>query len=182
MGIMNLMEAAARFAAVEADLELAREPMIAAACQMVAGRSRDLIGVPKAEWAPLAPETLERKGGVNTPLLESGALRASISWNADRNQGFVGTNDGVGVSMELGTSRGAPPRSFLALAAEIEGPAVAKMMSKVVGAAIGGRLATGSQVGEFFHLAKEVAHMVSDAVDHVSDSLDEMEQSGKQNR
>jgi hypothetical protein len=85
MGIMNLMEAAARFAAVEADLELAREPMIAAACQMAAGRSRDLIGVPKAEWAPLAPETLERKGGVNTPLLESGALRASISWNADRN-------------------------------------------------------------------------------------------------
>jgi phage gpG-like protein len=180
-GILNLAAAAARFAAVEIDLELAREPMIAAACQMVAGRSKDLIGVPKPEWPPLAPETLERKGGVNTPLLESGALRASISWNADRNHGFVGTNDGVGVFMELGTVHAAP-RSFLALAAEIEGPAVAKMMSKVVGAAIGGRLANGSHVGEFFHLAKEVAHMVSDAVEHVSDSLDEMEQSGKQTR
>ena len=178
---MNLLEAVARFAAVEADLEAAREPMIAAACQMVAGRSRDLIGVPKAEWAPLAAETLQRKGGINTPLLEHGALRASIEWNADRNHGFVGTDSDVGIFMELGTSR-APPRSFLGLAAEIEAPKVAKMMSKVVGAAIGGRLANGSQVGDFFHLAKEVAHMVSDAVEHVSDSLDEMEQSGKEGR
>jgi hypothetical protein len=178
---MNLLEAVARFAAVEADLELAREPMIAAACQMVAGRSKDLIGVPKPEWPPLAASTLERKGGVNTPLLESGALRASIEWNADLNHGFVGTDSDVGVFMETGTSR-APPRSFLGLAAEIEAPKVAKMMSKVVSAAIGGRLANGSQVGEFFHLAKEVAHMVSDAVDHVSDSLDEMVQSGKRTR
>jgi phage gpG-like protein len=182
MGILNLAEAAARMAAVEADLEAAREPMIAAACQMVAGRSKDLIGVPQPSWPPLAAETLARKDGVNTPLLETGEMRSSISWNADRDHGHVGSNDDVAVFQELGTSRGLPPRSFLALAAQQEGPEVAKMMSKVVGAAIGGRLANGSRVGDFFHLAREVAHMVSNAVDHVSDALDESEQSGKQKR
>jgi phage gpG-like protein len=176
---MNLLEAAARIAAVEADLELAREPMIAVACQMVAARSKDLIGVPQPSWPPLAAATLARKDGVNTPLLETGKLRSSIEWNADRNHGFVGTDSDVGVFMELGTSRGVPPRSFLALAAEQEGPAVAKMMSEVVGAAIGGRLATGSQVGELFELARllgHVAHEIKETASDLVESPDEEKQ------
>jgi phage gpG-like protein len=176
MGILNLAEAAARFAAVEADLELAREPMIAAACQMVAGRSKDLIGVPKPEWPPLAASTLERKGGVNTPLLETGALRDSIEWNADRNHGYVGSNSDIAVFQELGTSRGVPPRSFLALAAQQEGPAVAKMMSKVVGAAIGGRLANGSQVGELFELARVLGHVAHEVKETASDLVESDEE------
>jgi phage gpG-like protein len=176
MGIMNLASAAARFAAAEADLEAARAPMLAAACMMVAGKSRGLIGHPNDHWAPLKPETLKRKDGVNTPLLESGKLRASIEWNADSNHGFVGSNSDVTVVQELGSSRGLPPRSFLALAAQQEGPAVAKMMSKVVGAALGGRLANGSAVGELFelaHLLGHVAHEVKETASELLESDDE---------
>jgi hypothetical protein len=160
MGVLNLMEAAARFAAVEADLEAARRPMLEAACEMVAERARSLIGVPHGWWPPLTPETLARKDGVNTPLLETGEMRDSIQWNADSNHGYVGSHNDKAVWQELGTSRGIPPRSFLGAAAEIEGPAVAKMMEKVVGAAIGGRLATGSRVSELL----EIAHMLGEAL------------------
>jgi phage gpG-like protein len=175
MGIMNLASAAARFAAAEADLEAARAPMLAAACMMVAEKSRGLIGHPNDHWAPLKPETLRRKDGVNTPLLETGEMRSSIEWNADSNHGFVGSNSDVAVAQECGTSR-IPPRSFLALAAMEEGPAVAKMMSKVVGAALGGRFANGSAVGELFelaHLLGHVAHEMKETASELLESDDE---------
>jgi hypothetical protein len=121
----------------------------------VAEKSKSLIGVPHAEWPPLAASTLAAKDGVNTPLLESGKLRSSIEWNADREHGYVGSNEDRAVWMELGTSRGAPPRSFLALSAQQEGPAVAKMVSKVVGSAIGAAL-SGSRVSEIIEMARFV--------------------------
>jgi hypothetical protein len=176
MGIMNLAAAAARFAAAEADLEAAREPMLAAACMMVAEKSRSLIGHTNDHWVPLKPETLRRKDGVNTPLLETGEMRSSIEWNADSNHGYVGSNSDVAVVQELGTSRGLPPRSFLALAAQEEGPAVAKMMSRVVGAALGGRLATGSRVSELFELAHFVGHVLHEVKETASDLLDDDEE------
>jgi hypothetical protein len=113
MGIMNLTAAAARFAAAEADLEAARAPMLAAACMMIAEKSRGLIGVPNDHWAPLAPETLARKDGVNTPLLETGEMRSSIEHKViDSSHGEVGSDLDRAVWMELGTSRGSPPRSL----------------------------------------------------------------------
>jgi phage gpG-like protein len=172
MGIMNLAAAAARFAAVEADLELAREPMLSVACQMVAEKAKSLIGVPHDWWPPLSPETLRRKDGVNTPLLETGEMRDSIEWNADSNHGYVGSNNDKAVWQELGTSWGIPPRSFLAAGAQLEGPAVAKMMERVVGAAIGGRLTTGSQVGELFELARFLGHVAHEVKETAEDLLD----------
>jgi hypothetical protein len=77
--IMNLASAAARFAAAEADLEAARAPMLAAACMMVAEKSRGLIEHPNDHWAPLKPETLKRKDGVNTPPLGSGKKGNGVS-------------------------------------------------------------------------------------------------------
>jgi hypothetical protein len=53
--------------------------------------------------APLAPELA--KDGVNTPLLETGEMRASIEWNADAHHGFVGSNNDKAIWQELGTSR-----------------------------------------------------------------------------
>lgn len=171
MGIMNLAQAAARMAAAEADLEAARAPMLAAACQMVAEKSRGLIGHPQPSWPQLAPETIKRKDGVASPLLETGEMRDSIEWNADSNHGYVGSNLDRALFIECGTSK-MPPRSFLALAAMEEAPAVVKMMSKVVGAALGGRLATGSQVGELFELAHLLGHVAHEVKETASDLLE----------
>jgi len=171
MGIMNLAQAAARMAAAEADLEAARGPMIATACMMVAEKSRGLLGHPNEHWAPLKPETIAHKGGLDMPLLNKGNLRSSIEWNADGNHGYVGSNSDVAVAQECGTSR-IPPRSFLALAAQEEGPAVAKMMSKVIGAALGGRLATGSRVSEILELAHFIGHVAHEVKETASELLE----------
>jgi hypothetical protein len=62
--------------------------MLQAACEMVADRAKGLIGVPQAGRPPLAVETLSRKDGVSTPLIETGEMRASIEWNADSGHSF----------------------------------------------------------------------------------------------
>jgi hypothetical protein len=151
---MNLLEAAARMAAAAIDIELAKHAAVEEACVMVQERAKDLIGVPRREWPPLAPETLARKAGINTPLLESGKLRASVSHTViDSSHGEVGSDLDRALWMECGTSRGAPPRPFLSLAAHQEGPAVAKMVAKTMGASIAAGLA-GSRVRDFFEIAR----------------------------
>jgi hypothetical protein len=133
---------------------------------MVAQKSKDLIGVPKPEWPPLAPSTLRAKGNVNTPLLETGKLRSSIEFTVvDSRHGKVGTNDPVGEFHEFGTSRGLSPRPFLSLAAAEEGPAVAKMVARTVGSAIGASLGGHSIEHKILELLREVAHEVGDAVE-----------------
>jgi phage gpG-like protein len=73
------------------------------------------IGVPGWGWPPLAPDTLARKGGINTPLLETGELQESIRWNSDHSEGYVGSDDSKAAFHEFGNSR-MPPRPFLATA------------------------------------------------------------------
>jgi hypothetical protein len=165
MGIMNLAEAAARMAAAAIDIEAAKRAALEEACLIVQGRAQNLIGHPNAYWAPLAPETLKRKDGINTPLLESGLLRSSITHTViDSSHAEVGSDLDRALWMECGTSRGAPPRPFLSLAAHLEGPAVAKVVGKTMVAAIGAGLA-GSRVHDFLELARiagEAFHRVGE--------------------
>src|SRR5450432_1189900 len=100
MGVLNLMEAAARFAAVEADLEAVRRPMLEVACEMVAERAKDMIGSYQKGWAPLQPETIARKAMGDSPLLETGEMRDSIQWNADSESGHAGSNNDKAVWQE----------------------------------------------------------------------------------
>jgi hypothetical protein len=176
MGIMNLLEAAARIGAAAIDIELAKHAALEEACLIVKGRAKDLIGHPQEGWAPLAAETRRRKDGVNTPLLETGGLRSSIEHHViDSSRAEVGSNLDRAVWMELGTSRGTPPRSYLAKAAMESGPAVAKVVAKTVGGAISGGLA-GSRVRDFFeiaHIAGEAFHRIGEMASDVVDSDEE---------
>jgi phage gpG-like protein len=162
---MNLLEAAARMAVAAASIEAAKRAAIEEACLIVEGRAKGLLGHPNASWAPLKPETIARKGGLNMPLLESGAMRSSISHVVvDSSHGWVGSNSEVAVVQELGSSRGVPPRPFISLAAHQSGPDVAKVVGKTMVAAIGAGLA-GSRVHDFFeiaHIAGEAFHSIKD--------------------
>jgi phage gpG-like protein len=146
-GFFSLAEGAARMIAAGVALEVAKKAALEEACILVETRAKDLIGVPQGSWPPLAAETLRQKGGVNTPLLESGEMRSSIEHTVQGSSGFVGSNSDIAVFQELGTSRGIPPRSFLGLAAQQSGPDVAKIVAQTVGAAIAGGLA-GRGIGE----------------------------------
>jgi phage gpG-like protein len=169
---MNLLEAAARMAAAAADIEAAKRAAIEEACVIVEERSKGLMGHPNDHWPPLAPETLKRKDGVNTPLLETGEMRASISHTViDSSHGEVGSNLDRSVFIEMGTSR-IPPRPFLSLAAHQSGPDVAKVVAKTVGAAIASGLA-GSRVHDFFR----IAHIAGEAFRSIRETASDLVES-----
>jgi HK97 gp10 family phage protein len=166
MSLFSLAEMAAKLIAADVNLKIAEEETIAAACAMVAERAKNIIGVPQAGWPPLSPETLKRKDGINTPLLETGELRSSIEWNSDDQEGYVGTNDPKGRWQEFGTSR-IPPRPFLGTAAiQMEGE-IDKMAARAVAGAFEG---TGV-FGEVLRGLKETGHKLMDTAGNFNEML-----------
>jgi phage gpG-like protein len=172
MSVLNLLEFAAEMTAAAANMEEARAEIIKGGCVILSSSAKDAIGTYKFGWPQLAPETLARKDNVNTPLLESGELRASISWIAEPIEGWIGTNDPVGKYQEFGTSRGIPPRPFLGGAIEHSIGDVEKMAQSVVAAALGGAV-SGSELWEILKLAKHSAEKVGDFADDVVNSEDD---------
>jgi phage gpG-like protein len=88
------------------------------ACKIVQEEAKRVIGTYEYGWPRLKPETVVRKGGADTPLLETGALRDSIEYTVDRDNltAWVGSDDPIAPYQELGTVT-IPARSFLAGAA-----------------------------------------------------------------
>jgi hypothetical protein len=179
MGIMNLAEAAARMAAAAIDIEAAKRAALEEACLIVKDRAKGLLGHPNEFWAPLAPETIAHKGGLNMPLLNHGAMRSSISHTViDSNHGEVGSNSDIAVIQSLGSSRGLPPRQFLSLAGHLEGPNVAKVVAKTVGKSIASGLA-GRRVHDFFELAHIAGEAFHELKELGEDLLEEPDDEGK---
>jgi phage gpG-like protein len=161
LATMNLLEAIARMAAAQAAVAEAEHAALEAAAKMVETRAKGMIGHPNPGWPPLAESTLQHKGGLNMPLLETGQLRSSIESTVVFPSAFVGSNDDRAVWHETGTSH-VPPRSFLAAACAEEGPAIAGTVAKTVGSAIGASLAGHSVEAEILKLAGEALHKLWD--------------------
>jgi phage gpG-like protein len=170
-GVMTLIEAAAKFSAIGRDLETIGPAIVRKACQMVADEAKRVIGEGYPEWPALQPETLARKM-MATPLLETGELRASIEWNAEGNQGYVGSNNDKAVWHELGTSR-IPPRSFLMGAAIHMEEKIHKMAARAVMAVMLGKGLHGSEMAELLHLLKHVAHELKETAKEIFKDEDE---------
>lgn len=85
------------------------------AAKMLETESKRVIGTYEYGWTPLAASTLARKAA-DTPLLETGEMRASIEHKTFPKEAYVGSNNQKAVWQELGTDR-IPPRSFLGEAA-----------------------------------------------------------------
>jgi phage gpG-like protein len=167
---MNLLEAAARMAAAAIDMEAAKRAALEEACLIVQERAKGLLGHPNDSWAPLKPETIAQKGGLNMPLLNHGTMRDSIEHVViDSNHAEVGSNSEIAVIQSLGSSRGLPPRPFLSLAGHLEGANVAKVVARTVGGAIGAGLA-GRRVHDFF----ELAHIAGEAFRSIRETASDL--------
>jgi phage gpG-like protein len=166
MSVLSLAEFAAELVVADHNLKVAETEVITAACAMVAERAKDIIGVPQPGWPPLSPETLKHKDGINSPLLETGELRDSITWNSDDQEGYVGTNDPKGRWQEFGTSR-IPPRSFLGAAAIQMESEIDKMAERAVAAAFEG---TGV-FGEVLRGLHETAHKLKQTAEGFNEML-----------
>jgi phage gpG-like protein len=155
---MSILEFVAKTKAIQHDLQELGPAIVAKACEMVCTEAKRVIGEGYPEWPALQPETLARKM-MNTPLLETGEMRASIEWNAEGNEGHVGSNNDKAVWHELGTLR-IPPRSFLMGAAQHMEDKIHKMAGRAVMAVLAGRGLHTSELSELIHLLRHVAHEV----------------------
>ena len=93
--------------------------------EFLAEMAKGFIGHYQAGWAPLKPSTIAdktKKGFAppDNPLLRTGDMRGSIDGKAEATsygaEGAVGSESKIALYQEMGTSRGIPPRPFLATA------------------------------------------------------------------
>jgi phage gpG-like protein len=111
----SLLQAAAKFKAFEVNMKAANEAILTEWAVTVRDAAKEAIGTYKFGWEPLGPAAVARHG--DTPLLDSGALRDSISafvemHGPENGRAVVGSNEDTAVWQELGTKT-IPPRSFL---------------------------------------------------------------------
>jgi phage gpG-like protein len=146
---------AAHLLTIEADLEITREVCVEKACRMVEKEAKAAIGTYRFDWTPLQPETVARKTGGDTPLLETGELRKSIEHFVQREGGevvgYVGTNDPIAKYHELGT-RTIPPRSFLGEAAMRQEHKIHAMMERTIAATFDRGGPRYRELRELFHV------------------------------
>jgi phage gpG-like protein len=167
MTVYSVLGFVAKLGAIERDMHILGQAIVARACELVCAEAKRVIGEGYPEWPALQPETLAHKM-MNTPLLETGELRASIEWQSHGLEGAVGSNNDKAVWHELGTSR-IPPRSFLMGAAMHMEDKIHKMATKAVVAVMLGKGLHGSEMAELIHLLKHVGHAVGEAVDKFLD-------------
>lgn len=160
----SLIGFVAHLHAMERDLKEVNHAIIVKACQLVAAEARRVLGEGYPEWPALQPETIARKMRGNTPLLETGELRASIEWNAEGNKGFVGSNNDKALWHELGTSH-IPPRPFLMGAAIRMEPLIHAMAAKATMAVLAGRGLHSAEMRELLHLLRHVGHAAKEAAE-----------------
>ena len=88
--------------------------------------------------------------GRHAKLLDTGALKASITWNAEGSEAFVGTDEPKAAFHEFGTVH-MPPRSFLGGAIQHEAAEIRAMAARITAAAIAGALGGKSELFELLH-------------------------------
>src|ERR1700694_4467499 len=86
------------------------------AAQILEHEAKSYPGEYQPGWPALQPETVGRKATGDSPLLETGAMRASYEHTVGHDEAVVGSNDDKAVWHEVGTSK-MPPRPVLGLAA-----------------------------------------------------------------
>jgi phage gpG-like protein len=137
MSVLNILEAVAAFENMKHEIDEAETEIIEEACKMVCEEAKAVLGTDGYDWPALSPETKKTQPGM---LLETGEMRDSIEWTAEKNEGFVGSDNDKALWHELGTTK-MPARSFLMGAALHKMPEIMLMaaelaMKKMAGEAI----------------------------------------------
>ena len=108
---MNPLAFAAHLIAINAAIEHRRNEGLEKACVLLEDEAKRVLGTYEYGWPPLQPETIARKTMGDSPLLETGELRNSISHVLGHGEAWVGSNDDKALWHEFGT-RTIPPRPF----------------------------------------------------------------------
>jgi phage gpG-like protein len=139
MPTFTLESFAALMMRVALEMPAAQHTAMEQAAVVVETEAKRVIGTYDYGWPPLAEATIARKANGDTPLLETGEMRDSIEHISSAKEAHIGSNNDKAVWQELGTSRGIPPRPFLAGALHHKSDEVVL----IIGDEIGGLLSTG---------------------------------------
>jgi hypothetical protein len=107
----SLAAYAAHLGRVVERMPAAKEKGLTVAATMVAERARDKLGTYQPGWAPLKPETVARKQTGDSPLLETGGMRGTVTERISPVKATISAG-GPAIWQELGTSK-IPPRPFM---------------------------------------------------------------------
>lgn len=116
---MDLTGLAGALATAAITVEHSRPVAMERICKLLEKSAKDAIGTYEFGWPELAWSTkvdrFTHGFPENEPLLRTGELRDSITYNMDSNgkEAFVGSDDEKAVWQEFGTSH-IPPRPYLA--------------------------------------------------------------------
>lgn len=81
--------------------------------QIVETEAKRVLGTYEYGWPPLSDVTIDKKGGRDTPGIDTEEMRNSLGHHVSGHSAVqIGTDDQKAVWFELGTTR-QPPRSFL---------------------------------------------------------------------
>ncbi len=173
MTVLSLLELAGRLADAQIAEREATEIIVREAAKMLARSAKDSIGTYDFGWPELTPSTQAdrvRQGfSPDEPLLRTGALKDSISWNADGREAYVGTNNEHAAYSEFGTVH-EPPRSYLGGAIQHEAGAIRAMAARITAAAIAGALGGKS---ELFEVLREAAHAAKETLHEARDTMED---------
>lgn len=130
---MSFLSLASTFAALAVEIEQEVHEALHKVGEMVRDEAKDELGTyqgaagPTAAWSPLAESTkadrVAKGYPEDEPLLRSGDLRDSITYEVEGDTVSIGSDSDVAVYQELGTAT-IPPRSFLAGAAYRKEPEI----------------------------------------------------------
>jgi HK97 gp10 family phage protein len=121
---------AAFIGGVAVEIHHAEHEALEKAAVIVETEAKRVIGTYEYGWPPLTPSTLEKKAA-DTPLLETGKMRDSITHSVSGNEARVGSNEDIALWQEMGTPR-IPPRPFLQGAVQHKIKEVCDVIGRVV--------------------------------------------------
>lgn len=121
---------AAFLGAAAVGVERAKHEALEKAAVIVEQEAKRVIGTYEYGWPPLAESTLKKKGA-DTPLLETGKMRDSISHEVTGDEARIGSPEDTALWQELGTSK-IPPRPFLQGAVQHKMPEVCEVIGHTV--------------------------------------------------
>jgi hypothetical protein len=178
MSLHSLSDFAAQLFTAEADMKHAQEEIVVRGAKIIQKEAKGLLGKTHPQWAPLKPETIEHKIHGNTPLFETGEMRDSIEVTAPVREslstvaGYTGSNDMNAVYQELGTSRGIPPRSFLAQAALNKEGAIHRMAGRIVMRTLNFGGPAFRELKHVLHVFKRAGEQLKEAGENLGDFED----------
>jgi HK97 gp10 family phage protein len=173
MTTMNLAGLAAHLLTAKADMKWAEGVALERVCRMLEKSAKDAIGTYRFDWPQLQPETIARKATGDKPLLETGALRDSITHNADADgkDAYVGTDDPVAKYHEFGTSH-IPARPFLGGALHAKESKIGPMVARTISAALSIGGPNYRELHELLHLAHGLYHEAKELGESLVDDED----------